>query len=76
MNFADGIWVTVCPNCGTKNLVADNGSNAYERIFFVLKILFLGIVFQAEPGGYTGATCRACGFRRPKEPDLDPEPTT
>lgn len=69
--MAGGFWVTDCPNCSTRNLVADNGATMLRRAFFTLRVLFIALVFQSEPGGYTGATCRACGFRRPKEPELE-----
>lgn len=69
--MAKGFWITDCPQCGTRNLVADNGKSISKRVFFVIRVFLIALVFQEEPGGYTGATCRACGFRRPKEPLLE-----
>lgn len=72
-------WIEPCPSCSTNDLVLDAGRNSIHRLGSWIQA-FMNIAdnnYGTNPyyGGSRAATCRRCGFHRPAEPEIEPEPT-
>ena len=61
----ESLWRSDCPNCHTRNLVADNGRTIFLKGKFWIKFVINGLadggLFNNPP---SAATCKRCGFHQ------------